>query len=148
MEGPMFGGMMLKRLKKLVSVVFAIIFLSILSVNAKCQTYEEIIPEEAFHMIQKQKGNSDFVVIDVRTPEEFARERILGAVNIDIRSETFREEVERLPREKVYLLYCRTANRSVRAFEVFQELGFREVYHMLWGIVGWKEAGLPVVTDQ
>ena len=144
----MFRGMVLKSLKGLVSVCLALGFLLVLSVEAKCQTYEEIIPEEAYHMIQKQKGNPDFIIIDVRTPEEYARERIKGAVNIDIRGDTFGEEVGKLPREKVYLLYCRTASRSARAFEKFQELGFREVYHMLWGIVGWKEAGLPVVADQ
>ena len=98
-------------------------------------------------MIEEQKDNPDFVILDVRTPEEFARERIEGAVNIDIRAEDFREKVERLHREKIYLIYCRTANRSERAFAMFKELGFREVYHMLWGIKGWKEAGLPVVGD-
>jgi rhodanese-related sulfurtransferase len=144
----MKSGEMIKKSKGFFCVVLTIMFLILSSENCRSQTYEEVIPEEAHYIIQEQKDNADFVILDVRTPEEFARERIEGSVNIDIRAENFREEVEGLSREKIYLIYCRTASRSERAFTIFKELGFREVYHMLWGIKGWKEAGLPVVGDQ
>ncbi|MFC1883440.1 rhodanese-like domain-containing protein [Thermodesulfobacteriota bacterium] len=137
---------------KILKTVSFIIISSICSVfscaDARSPIYKEIIPEESYELIQKQKGNPEFMIIDVRTPEEFEIEHIMGAVNINIRSESFNDDVKALPRDKIYLIYCRTANRSARAFRIFQELNFHEVYHMLWGIVGWKEDGLPVVSDQ
>lgn len=123
------------------------VLLFVCYVDGRCQTYEEIIPEEAHYMIKTHSGNPGLVVLDVRTPEEFSRGHIEGAVNIDIRDENFQERVESLPREKTYIIYCRTSERSERAFTIFKELGFSRVYHMLWGVVGWKEAGLPLVNE-
>jgi len=54
------------------------------------QIIEHITPQEAFTLIQENQDNPDFVIIDVRTPEEFAEEHIENAINIDYRSETFR----------------------------------------------------------
>jgi rhodanese-related sulfurtransferase len=100
-------------------------------------------PAEARNAIAERAGDSRFVLLDVRTPKEFGEERIQGAVLIDFRSPSFRGEIAKLDREKTYLVYCRTGNRSEGAVKVMRELGFRNVMHLSGGITKWNEAGFP-----
>jgi len=109
------------------------------------QIIEDITPQEAFALIQDNQNNPDFVIIDVRTPEEFAEGHIENAVNLDYYSETFRDEVNKLDKNKRYLIYCRSGRRSSNALSVMEELGFREAYNVLGGIIEWKAEGLPIV---
>ncbi len=104
---------------------------------------EDITPQEAFTLIQNNQDNPDFVILDVRTPEEFAEEHIEDAINLDFRSETFRDELDKLDKSKPYLVYCRSGGRSRSAVEIVAELNFREAYNMLGGIIQWKAEGLP-----
>ena len=101
-------------------------------------------PAQAREMIGRHAGEADFVILDVRTPGEFRSERIDGAVLVDYNSGNFRSELRALDREKTYLVYCRTGNRSGGAVRAMKEEGFRNVYHLDGGIVNWKEAGFPV----
>ena len=101
--------------------------------------------KEAAALIEANRRNESFVILDLRTPKEYADERIAGAVLVDFLAPTFRGELARLDRGKTYLVYCRTGNRSGRALRLFDELGFGEVVHLAAGIVGWREAGLPTV---
>ncbi|MBA7472978.1 Thiosulfate sulfurtransferase GlpE [subsurface metagenome] len=109
------------------------------------QIIENVTPQEAFALIQDNQGNPDFVIIDVRTPEEFAEAHIENAINIDFYAQTFRDELDRLDKNKTYLIYCRSGNRSGNALDIMTELNFREVYHISDGITKWQAAGLPVV---
>ncbi|MBM4433356.1 MAG: rhodanese-like domain-containing protein [Chloroflexi bacterium] len=113
--------------------------------QAPTQIIENISPQEAFTLIQENQDNADFAIIDVRTPGEFAEEHIENAVNIDFNSENFRDELDKLDRNKTYLIYCRSGNRSGKALEVMEKVDFREVYNMSGGITEWKAEGLPTV---
>lgn len=95
-------------------------------------------------MLRNNTGSPDFVLLDVRTPEEFADERLDKAVNLDYYARNFREELSRLDRDKLYLVYCRTGRRSGLALRMMDELRFKEAYNMIGGIVQWKAEGLPV----
>jgi rhodanese-related sulfurtransferase len=96
-------------------------------------------------LIQKNKGNSHFVIVDVRTPEEFRDGHIENAVNVDFRSGNFATEIDRLDKNKTYLVYCRTGNRSYDAVALMGPLGFRSIVRLAGDITSWKSAGLPVV---
>jgi len=109
------------------------------------QIIEDITPQEAFALIQDNQNNPDFVILDVRTPEEFAEEHIENAINIDYYSETFRAELNKLDKNKTYLVYCRSGRRSGNALDIMAELNFREAYNMSGGIKQWKAEGLPAV---
>lgn len=85
------------------------------------------------------------VVLDVRTPAEFAGGHLQGARNIDIESPRFEESVSALPREATYAVYCRTGNRSARALDDMRGLGFGDIYHLAGGISAWESAGGEVV---
>ncbi|MEM3061226.1 MAG: rhodanese-like domain-containing protein [Candidatus Bathyarchaeia archaeon] len=107
------------------------------------QTIERITPREAYALIQKNKDNLNFIILDVRTPEEFVNEHIDDAINLNYYSETFRDDLNGLDKNKTYLIYCRSGSRSGIALEIMKELGFREVYDMSGGITAWKAEGLP-----
>ncbi len=111
--------------------------------EAPTQLVQDVTAQEAFTLIQNNRDNPDFVIIDVRTPEEFADGHIEDAINLDFYSETFRDEVDNLDKNKTYLIYCRSGNRSGSALNIMAELNFREVYNILGGINQWKAEGLP-----
>lgn len=108
-------------------------------------TTKDITPQEAFTLIQKNQNNPDFVIIDVRTPEEFGGEHIEQATNIDFYSETFRDTLNALDKNKTYLIYCQVGGRSSSALDIMAELNFKEVYNILGGINQWKAEGLSTV---
>lgn len=70
----------------------------------------------------------DLIVVDVRTPEEFAAGHLAGAELLDIYDPAFAAGVDGLDRDAAYLLYCRSGNRSGQAAALMRELGFTEVY--------------------
>ena len=108
-------------------------------------TIEDITPQEAFTLIQNNQNNPDFVIIDVRTPAEFAEEHIANATNIDFHSEDFRNMLNTLDKNKIYLIYCAVGGRSGSALDIMAELNFKEVYNILGGINLWKAEGFPTV---
>jgi rhodanese-related sulfurtransferase len=109
------------------------------------QIIKKISVAEANTLFQADAGNADFVVLDVRTPTEFAACHLAGAIMIDYNSGNFRIDADKLDKNKTYLVYCRTDNRSGQAVAIMKELGFKEVYDMDGGINEWQAAGYPVV---
>jgi rhodanese-related sulfurtransferase len=113
--------------------------------ETQIQIIENITPEETYILTQENKDNSNFVILDVRTPEEFLSEYIENAVNLDYYSDTFRNDLDKLDKNKTYLIYCRSGRRSGNALNIMKELDFREVYNMLDGIIKWKSERLPTI---
>lgn len=95
-------------------------------------------------LLKERAGKADFVILDVRTPEEFAEGHIDGAVNLDVQARDFEKKLRALDRKKSYLVYCRTGNRSRKATVAMEALGFRSIFHMTDGIVRWKQQNLPL----
>jgi rhodanese-related sulfurtransferase len=115
------------------------------SVREAAGGFVDLTPTEARRLMEANRENSAFVVLDVRTEAEYREGHIPGAVLVDFRSPAFRERVASLARDRSYLVYCRTGNRSGSALRVMEELGFGTLHHLAGGIVMWKEQGLPVV---
>ena len=108
------------------------------------QTIQDVTVEEAYTLIQQNQLDPTFIIIDVRTPEEFAEGHIEGAINIDFRSENFGGQIDELNRNNKYLIYCRSGNRSRGALEVMVEMDFKEVYHLSAGIIKWIDEEYPI----
>jgi rhodanese-related sulfurtransferase len=106
---------------------------------------EEITPEEALLLIHGNPDNPDFIILDVRTPEEFAAGHIENAVNLNYLAETFNEAVSLMDKTKSYMVYCLRGNRSGSATDMMAMLHFEEVFNMLGGIEAWQAAGLLVI---
>lgn len=109
------------------------------------QVIEDISVQEAYDLIRANEGNPDFEIIDVRTPQEYAEGHLENSLLIDFYEDTFREDLDMLDKNKRYLIYCRSGNRSGQARDIMQELGFKEVYNMVGGIVQWQADKLPLV---
>ena len=88
----------------------------------------------------------DLVVLDVRTPEEFAEGHLEGAVLVDFYAADFAEQLAALDTDVPYLVYCRSGNRSGQALGVMEQLGFASAVDVDGGIIAWADAGLPVTT--
>ena len=114
------------------------------------QIIENITPRKAYSLIQSYRegcpcNRENLVIIDVRTPEEYADGHIENAINLDYYSETFEDELNKLDRNKTYLIYCRSARRSRMALDTMKGLSFTKVYNMLGGIIQWKAEGFPTI---
>ena len=64
--------------------------------------YEDIEPKEAFTVLEKNRHNSDFAVLDVRTPEEYNEGHVENALLLNIKSKDFEEELDKLNKDKNY----------------------------------------------
>ena len=125
----------------------ALMLVSVLSLCAPgvAATQSQVVTvDQARALIQKRAGRAEFVILDVRTPEEFAEGHITGAMNVNLLASDFEARMGTLDRGKSYLVYCRTGNRSTKAVQVMERLGFRSLYHMSEGIVGWQKKGFPL----
>ena len=85
------------------------------------------------------------VILDVRTPAEFATGHLAGAVNLDWRAKDFAERAAKLDKTKTYLIHCATGRRSVSACNKLSEMGFSSLFNLKPGIKGWEAEGKPVV---
>ena len=101
--------------------------------------------KEAAALINNHNGDNDFAILDIRTPGEFQSGHLPDAILVDFYSQTFSDQLNRLDKEKSYLVYCRTGNRSTNSLGLFKKLKFDKIYHMSTGISGWKSQDLPVV---
>jgi rhodanese-related sulfurtransferase len=106
--------------------------------------FTDVTVDQGRELVQRRAGQTDFIILDVRTPEEFAEGHLAGALNINVLAPDFAARLATLDRGKTYLVYCRTGNRSTKAVQAMERLGFRSVYHMVEGMVGWQKKGFPV----
>lgn len=102
-----------------------------------------VIPQGAYELLRNNASNPDFVVLDVRTPAEFAGGHVPQAANVDFEASDFAAQVSKLNKDKTYLVYCRTGSRSGQATAVMNSMGFKHVYDVQGGINAWEQAGLP-----
>lgn len=103
-----------------------------------------VAPAEAFRIVNAADGR--LVIVDVRTPEEFAAGHLAGATLIDYYASDFADKIGALDRNAQYVIYCRTGNRTEDARALMTDLGFTEVYDIEGGITAWKAAGYRVTT--
>lgn len=90
-----------------------------------------------------QKEN--LVIIDVRTPEEFAEGHLEGAVNIDIYAEDFAQQIAALDPSGNYAVYCRSGNRSGQAVSFMQGEGFKSVTDLGSRVAAAEALATPIV---
>ena len=92
--------------------------------------------------------NKNAVIIDVRTPEEFAESHLPEANNfpVDTLSQNI-ETIKKLQRDKPLLVYCRSGKRSARAAEKLKNLGVNSLYNLKGVIKAWSDANNPLVKE-
>jgi rhodanese-related sulfurtransferase len=115
------------------------------SSKADLSLIKDVTPVQSNSLIQRNQENAKFVILDVRTPQEYSEGHIAGAVNIDYYASDFKNRVDKLDKTNIYLIYCRTGIRSAAASKIISGLGFKNIYNMMGGITDWQTMGFPVV---
>ena len=120
-----------------------ILMLSILGfMGCTAQNGSSIDSKEAYGLI---KADSNIAILDVRTAKEFADGHVAGAVNIDVNQADFAQKIDELDRSKTYIVYCRSGRRSSKAVGIMATKGFKNLYNVSDGFLGWNKNGLPFV---
>jgi len=101
------------------------------------------VPKLTVEEFDKKRKEKDTVVLDVRTPEEFKAGHVPGAVNLDIADENFDKKVEKLDKDKTYIVHCARGGRSARAAAKMKS-NFANLYDFSGGMTAWQKAGKPV----
>ena len=102
--------------------------------------YEEISMQAAIEMMETE---TDYIILDVRTEEEFKEKHIPNAINVP-NEDIGTEEIPELPdKDQLILVYCRSGNRSKKASAKLAELGYTQVKEF-GGILNWTG---EVVTE-
>ena len=90
----------------------------------------------------------DAPLIDVRTPGEFSQGHLKNAVNYDISTGEFANQIASLDKSKPVLIYCLSGSRSTYAVSYMKSQGFKQVYELNGGMMRWRSANLPETTDK
>jgi rhodanese-related sulfurtransferase len=90
--------------------------------------------EKLQYQVLVEKG---YMIIDVRTPEEYAKDHIEGAQNINVKSDAFVTEIEKFSKSDTLLVYCRSGRRSLYAAQVMVSFGFQKIYDLEGGFLKW-----------
>jgi phage shock protein E len=94
---------------------------------------------------QALAADPSVVVVDVRTPAEFAEGHIDRAMLVDFDAPGFAGRIAEFDHSATYLVYCHSGNRSGQATAIMADLGFTNVSNLDGGISVWQAAGAPIV---
>lgn len=83
-------------------------------------------------------SDTNVVMLDVRTPMELRAGKIGNAVHIDYMAGGFEEQIAKLDPSKTYVVYCHSAGRSPKAFDIMKKQGFENVLHYPGGWAEWS----------
>ena len=122
-------------MKKLIPILLSALLLTgCASSNNQTNTYRQISMDEAVAMMDQESG---YIILDVRTPEEFAEKHIPNAINVP--NETIgMDEISALPdKDQLIMVYCRSGRRSKEAAEKLVKLGYTNIVEF-GGILDWK----------
>jgi len=100
---------------------------------------QDISSREAKALLEK---NRNIFLLDVRTPQENSQARLPGTVLIPINE--FERRIKEVPRNRTILVYCAVGSRSKPVAEFLSKNGYKDVYNMTDGIVGWYRNGYPL----
>ena len=120
-------------MKNLFAVILLMFLLAGCAASAEAAGYRRISMDEAVVILEEESG---YILLDVRTPSEFAQSRIPGAINIP--NETLgAAEIPELPdKDQMILVYCRSGNRSKQASAKLVNLGYTNVVE-IGGIIDY-----------
>lgn len=122
----------MKNIKTIICLFLSILFFtsckSKQESNQNEENFKNLTVEE---VIILWEANPDIIVIDVRTPDEIAQTgAIENSINIDFKASDFKEKISALDKDKEYILFCKSGNRSGQASKIMAEMGFSNINNL------------------
>ena len=122
----------MKNIKTIICLFLSILFFtsckSKQESNQNEESFKNLTVEEVIILLD---ANPDIIVIDVRTPDEIAQTgAIENSINIDFKASDFKEKISVLDKDKEYILFCKSGNRSGQASKVMVEMGFSNINNL------------------
>ena len=107
--------------------IIIILSISFLFLACSNKGYKNVNIEKAIKLVN---SSTNLVILDVRTREEYLSGNIPNAINIDVLSQDFKSKIDMLDKNKEYLIYCRSGNRSSIASSIMSTNGFINIYSL------------------
>ncbi|MFH2131179.1 MAG: rhodanese-like domain-containing protein [bacterium] len=138
----MMNKKLLKSVSGFLTLIIVLFYLPAFALDASF--HRDISPQDSLLLIQANKDNPDFIMMDVRTPAETATGKIGNPIELDFLSPGFPNALQKLDKQKAYFVYCRSGNRSGQAMALMKQMGFQRVFNMTGGIRDWENLGYPI----
>ncbi|WP_295295315.1 rhodanese-like domain-containing protein [uncultured Brachyspira sp.] len=107
--------------------IIIILSISLFFIACSNNGYKNVNIEKAIKLVN---SSTNMVILDVRTREEYLSGNIPNAINIDVLSQDFKSKIDMLDKNKEYLIYCRSGNRSAIASSIMSTNGFLNIYNL------------------
>lgn len=127
-------------MKRLIAVAGVLAVLVLAGCGSTASAVQTVDPQ-SFLATASQSGT---VVVDVRTPEEFAAGHLPNAVNVNVEDPTFDRHISSLDKSATYAVYCRSGRRSAIATDAMVAAGFTSVFNLNGGLEDLAAAGAEV----
>jgi phage shock protein E len=122
-------------------------FLFFIGKAVELTPFTDITPEQAAALIQEKGSSPLFAILDVRTAEEFAQGHLKDSLNIDFYESDFRQKIEKLKKNGIYLVYCRGGVRSASAINRMKEWGFEQAFNLAGGLLRWQKESFALESE-
>lgn len=122
-----------------VAVLWLFILATMLGIGAESE--QTITQQELLHRLETR---TDLLILDVRTPQEFAAGHIPGAVNVPHTVLSKRIEAVQLYQDQEVVVYCEAGVRSRKAENILRQAGFAKVRHLKGDMAAWQRSSLPL----
>ena len=127
-------------MKKLLPLIFIFFLLACQNTSTTSEQgngiFEKISKE---NFVKKMEEKTSKIILDVRTPEEFEKGTIEGAININFYDKNFDEQLSNLDKSKPTFIFCKSGGRSGKTFNKMKTMEFTEVYELKGGYSAWKK---------
>lgn len=124
-------------------LVFTLTLAAIISYScSQSQSKTSLLPNDFSKQIEQSPSA---VILDVRTPEEYAGGHIENSSNVNWKDSNFEKQISTIDKTKPVFVYCLSGGRSASAAARMRSLGFEKVYELEGGIAKWNAVQLPIV---
>lgn len=130
--------------KKLTHIlIFSLLLISSCDYFFPPLSSDKIDVNEAFTFLKNHKNDDNVVILDIRTKEEFDRGHLENAILLDYSQTSFPSEIEKLNKDKRYIIMDSIGRKSMNTLELMKELRIEKSHAVKGGYEEWKKTGLP-----
>jgi rhodanese-related sulfurtransferase len=128
-----------------ISLLPMMAFLALTFTFCQGQTGSQKLTADAFE--KKLSSTSAKIILDVRTPEEYADGHLANSTLVNFYDSDFKQQINKLDKSKSVFVYCKGGVRSAKAAQALTEAGFKEVYDLQGGYDSWAGAKKPTTRQ-